>query len=336
MLDRIVAAGAPGAVGLVWDGRTTERAASGVADLRTGRPMRTADRYRVGSVTKTFVAAVVLQLVGEGVLRLSDPIERWLPGLVPGGAGITVRNLLNHTSGLYNYTDDPRVFAPYLDRGDRDFVWQPRQLVGVATAHPPVFAPGTGWSYSNTGYILLGLIVKASTGIDISRQLERRVFQPLRLRDTSFPVTDPRVPQPNAHGYANFHPGAALTDITVLSPSWAGAAGAIVSTVEDVARFYRALLGGHLLRPDLLAAMKTTVDAGSGFRYGLGLVNGDAPCATVWGHNGDFVGYFDFAITNDRVDRQVVLMMNLDDEVNVPPAVDEAFTTALLGSFCPA
>jgi D-alanyl-D-alanine carboxypeptidase len=336
LLDQIVVAGAPGAIGLVWDGTTTERAASGVADLRTGRPMRTADHFRVGSITKTFVATVVLQLVGEHVLRLSDPVERWLPGLVPDGAHITVENLLNHTSGLYNYTDDPRILAPYLDRGDRDFVWRPRQLVRVATSHAPLFAPGTGWSYSNTGYILLGLIVQASTGVDIKRQLERRIFRPLRLHDTSFPVTDPRVPQPNAHGYANAHPGAALTDTTVFSPSWAWAAGAIVSTVDDLARFYRALLGDRLLRPDLLAAMKTTVDAGAGFRYGLGLVQADAPCATIWGHNGDFIGYFDFAITSDAVDRQVVLMMNLDDEVNVPPAVDESFTTALLGSFCPS
>jgi D-alanyl-D-alanine carboxypeptidase len=108
LLDQIVVAGAPGAIGLVWDGTTTERAASGVADLRTGRPMRTADRFRVGSITKTFVATVVLQLVGEHVLRLSDPVERWLPGLVPNGAHITVENLLSHTSGLYNYTDDRR------------------------------------------------------------------------------------------------------------------------------------------------------------------------------------------------------------------------------------
>ena len=109
-----------------------------------------------------------------------------------------------------------------------------------------------------------------------------------------------------------------------------------MSTVDDVPRFYRALLGGRLLPADLLAAMKTTVDAGAGFRCGLDLIRGDAPCATIWGHNGDFIGYFDFAITSDAVDRQVILMMNLDDEVNVPPAVDQAFTTALLGSLCPS
>jgi D-alanyl-D-alanine carboxypeptidase len=335
LLNQIVAGGAPGAIGLVWDGNTTERAASGLADLRTHRAMRVGDRFRVGSITKSFVATVVLQLVAEGRLRLDDPVDRWLPGLVPNGHHITIRQLLNHTSGLFNYTDDPRVLAPYL-QGDRDFVWQPRQLVAIATAHPPLFAPGTSWSYSNTGYILLGLIVQAATGTDLGRQLHRRIFGPLGLRHTSFPTTSPHIKGRHAHGYANFTPGAPLTDVTELSASWAWAAGSIVSTVDDVGRFYRARLGGRLLRPDLLPDMKTTVATGvPGARYGLGIFSADAPCGTGWGHNGDFLGYFDFTLTSESTDRQVVLMMNIDDEVNVPPAADEAFITALLTSFCP-
>jgi D-alanyl-D-alanine carboxypeptidase len=336
LLDAIVSGGAPGAIGLVRNGITTVRAASGVADLRTHRPMRVDDRFRVGSVTKTFVATVVLQLVGEGRLRLNDPVERWLPRLVPDGRDITVRELLNHTSGLYNYTDDPRVLAPYLDRNDPDFVWRPRQLVAIAVSHPPLFAPGSSWSYSNTNYILLGLIVQAATRTDLGRQLYRRIFEPLRLRHTSFPVTTPHIAGRHAHGYANLHPGKPLTDTTEISASFAWAAGSIVSTVDDVGRFYRALLGGRLLRPDLLRAMKTSVPAGdSGFRYGLGIIAGDAPCATIFGHNGDYVGYFDFAISTESTDRQVVLMMNIDDEANVPPGADQAFTTALLTSICP-
>ena len=335
LLDQIVAGGAPGAIGLVWDGNTTERAASGLADLRTHRAMRVGDRFRVGSITKTFVATVALQLVGAGRLRLEDPVDRWLPGLVPNGQHITIRELLNHTSGVFNYTDDPRVLAPYL-QGDRDFVWQPRQLVAIATAHPPLFAPGTSWSYSNTGYILLGLIVEAATGTDLGRQLHRRIFGPLGLRDTSFPTTSPHINGRQAHGYANLTPGAPLTDTTELSASWAWAAGSIVSTVDDVARFYRALLGGLLLRPDLLRDMKTTVATGvPGTGYGLGIFSADTPCATGWGHNGDFIGYYDFALTSESTDRQVVLMMNIDDESNVPPAADQAFVTALLTSFCP-
>jgi D-alanyl-D-alanine carboxypeptidase len=336
LLDQIVAGGAPGAIGLVRQGDVTVRAASGTADLRTHRAMSVGDRFRVGSLTKSFVATVVLQLAGEKRLGLDDPIERWLPGLVPDGRHITVRQLLNHTSGLFNYTDDARVLAPYLQQHNPHFVWRPRQLVAIATSHPPLFPPGTAWAYSNTGYILLGLLVERVTGTDLGTQLRRRIFDPIRLRDTSFPVTSARIRGHHAHGYANFTPGAPLTDTTELGTSWAWAAGSIVSTVDDIARFYRALLTGRLLRPDLLAAMKTTVTAGNaGFRYGLGLIYGDAPCSAVWGHNGDYVGYFDFAITSETADRQVVLMMNLDDEVNTPPAADEAFTTALFTSYCP-
>jgi hypothetical protein len=112
--------------------------------------MRVGDRFRVGSITKSFVAAVVLQLAGEGRLGLDDPVERWLPGLVPDGRHITVRQLLNHTSGLFNCTDDPRVLAPYLQQHNPNFVWRPRQLVAIATSHPALFPPGTAWSYSNT------------------------------------------------------------------------------------------------------------------------------------------------------------------------------------------
>src|SRR4051794_30865069 len=230
LLDQIVAGGAPGAIGLVRQGDTTVRAASGTADLGTHRAMSVGDRFRVGSITKSFVATVVLQLVGEGRLSLDDSVARWLPGLVPNGRHITVRQLLNHTSGLFSYTDDPRVLAPYLQQHNSHFVWRPRQLVAIATSHPPLFPPGTAWAYSNTNYVLLGLIVERATGTDLGRQLRQRIFDPLRLRDTSFPVITGRIPGRHAHGYANVTPGAPLTDTTELGTSWAWAAGSIVST----------------------------------------------------------------------------------------------------------
>jgi D-alanyl-D-alanine carboxypeptidase len=341
MLDKIVAAGAPGVIGLVRDGGTTVRAASGVASLGSGRPIRPGDRYRIGSLTKTFVSTVVLQLVGEGTLRLSDPVERWLPRLVPNGRNITIRQLLNHTSGLFNYTEDPRIMARYFPHGDRDFVWTPRELVAVATSHPPVFTPGTSWAYSNTNYILAGLIVRAATGTPIQVQLAQRIFAPLHLRHTSYPVTEAWLPDPHSHGYAYLDgPATVPTDTTRLSASWAGAAGAIVSTVDDVARFYAALLGGHLLAPAQLASMKTMVDAvPPPARYGLGLFALPAGCATAWGHSGDFTGYNTIAIATEHASRQVVLMMNLDNSGDpgtwTPPGVDDAFTGALLAGFCP-
>src|SRR5256885_14289786 len=181
----VVAAGAPGAIVLARDGSRTLRLAAGVSDRAHGTPMRVSDRFRVGSVTKTFVAAVVLQLVGEGKLSLDDTVEKWVPGLVPGGDAITVRELLNHTSGIFDYLNDgdSTVLRPYL-KGDLGHVWTPRALVGVASKHPPHFPPGSGWSYSNTGYIVLGLIAEAATGDSLGAELKRRPFEPLRPSPT--------------------------------------------------------------------------------------------------------------------------------------------------------
>jgi D-alanyl-D-alanine carboxypeptidase len=142
LLDELVATGQPGAIGLARHGHQTWRGASGLAILDPARRMRPGLRYKIGSVTKTFTATVVLQLAGERRLRLGDSVERWLPGLVPNGDNITIRQLLQHTSGLFDYLQDPRVAEPYL-QGDLDFVWQPRQLVAIATEHPPLCAPGT-------------------------------------------------------------------------------------------------------------------------------------------------------------------------------------------------
>ena len=152
LLDELVATGQPGAIGLARADEETWRGASGLAILDPARPMRPGLRYKIGSVTKTFMATVVLQLVGERRLRLGDSVERWLPGLVPNGDHITVRQLLQHTSGLFDYVQDPRLAEPYF-QGDLDFVWRPRELITLATEHPPLFAPGTSWSYSNTGYV---------------------------------------------------------------------------------------------------------------------------------------------------------------------------------------
>jgi len=318
-LDRLVAAGAPGAVVLVRDGNRTVRLARGFADRARKTPMRVTDRFRVGSVTKTFVATVVLQLAGEGRLSLGDTVERWLPGLVPNGQAITVRQLLNHTSGLFDYTEDPAVLKPYL-HGHLTVARAPRTLVARAVVHPPVFAPGARWSYSNTGYILLGLIVEAAAGDSLASELQQRIFAPLGLRGTTFD-SSPRISGRHAHGYLAIGKGPAR-DVSVFSPSFAWAAGAIVSTADDVARFYRALLHGQLLRPDLLAAMKMTVAQGPpGESYGLGLWKtssmGLSPtntvaCGSVWGHDGDFPGYLTDAFSSEDGTHQMVVLVNTD------------------------
>jgi CubicO group peptidase (beta-lactamase class C family) len=182
----LVAAGAPGAVVFVRTPSGVRSATSGFASLQPRIRMQAGDRYRIASVTKPFVATVVLQLVSEGRLSLEDSVERRLPGLVPNGAAITVRELLNHTSGLFNYTDDEVwLNAILLDPGRH---WSPRELVRVAVSHPPYFAPGTNWAYSNTNYVLLGLIIEAVTGRKLDQELSERLFGPLALRSTSFPT----------------------------------------------------------------------------------------------------------------------------------------------------
>jgi D-alanyl-D-alanine carboxypeptidase len=308
-VDRVVAAGAPGVIALVRDGHRTVRAAGGFADLRPRRPLRPGDRYRVGSNTKTFVATVVLQLAGEGRLALEDTVERWLPGLVSGGGAITVRQLLNHTSGLPDYApeDDDSFIRQVL--ADRRRTWMPQELVGIALARPPLFAPGAAWAYSNTGYILLGLIVEAASGRPLAAELRRRIFAPLHLRGTTF-ATGRRIVGRHGHGYSRF--GARrLYDITAVDQSWAGAAGAIVSRARDLARFHRALLGGRLLRRDLLAQMRDTVPVG-GQGYGLGLIRSRLPCGTFWGHGGETLGYLSYAETRTHPPRQAMIAVTAD------------------------
>jgi D-alanyl-D-alanine carboxypeptidase len=313
----LVAAGAPGVVVLVRDRERTVRLADGFSNLARRTPMRVSDRFRIGSLTKTFVATVVLQLVGERKLSLTDTVEHWLPGLVPTGDKITLRELLNHTSGLAEY-DDAALAAKIASSPTK--AWTPRQLISLATAKKPDFAPATRWSYSNTGYVLAGLIVEKATGHSLRTELQHRIFGPLGLHATSYDSL-PRIAGHHAHGYALVGKPPAK-DVSVLTPTWAGAAGAIVSTADDVARFERALLQGRLLRPSLLRAMQRTVPMGFPHNeYGLGLWKTGTlaitptfrlPCGVVWGHNGDFPGYLTNAFSSKDGDHQLVVLVSTD------------------------
>ena len=334
-LDELVAAGAPGAVAIVREGDRTTRLTSGYGNRKLRTPVRVDDRFRIGSVTKTFVATVVLQLAGEQKLALDDTVEHWLPGLVPNGKRITVRRLLNMTSGLFDYLDDgdPTVLKPYLE-GNLTYTWTPRRLVEVAVAHEPRFAPGGGWSYCNTCYIVLGLIVEKTTGHALGTELRRRIFEPLRLHHTTFD-TGPRIAGRHAHGYEL--EGKRLVDVSVLSPSFGWAAGAIVSTADDVARFHRALLTGRLLSPDELRAMETTVQTaalGPGTGYGLGIARLPLPCGSAWGHQGGTPGYRAWALNSKDGSRQIVVLVNRDSSLSTKAdrAADRVLATAYCGS----
>jgi len=300
-------AGATGMMARVDDGRDVTRIGVGVARLDPRRPIRLGDQVRVGSITKSMVSTVALQLVGEGRLRLGDTVERWLPGLVPGGEKITIRMLLNHTSGIYNYTEDPGFIPAIL--ADPYRYWSPRELVAVATSHEPLFAPGTSWSYSNTGYILVGLVLEKVTGTPIQTLLDRRVIKPLHLHDTFF-ATSGRFRGSYAHGYLPPSlTGDGYLDVSGWPPSWAWAAGAVVSTAADLAHFYQALMSGRLLRPWLLEQMTTTVAVAEGFRYGLGIYAMSTACGEVWGHDGGIPGYVSFAYTDRRGSRSSVVLL---------------------------
>jgi D-alanyl-D-alanine carboxypeptidase len=329
LLNQVVAAGAPGVAARVGDEHGVTQAASGVADLRSGRPMQPGLHFRVASVTKPFVATVVLQLAAEGRLSLQDTVARWLPGILPYGDQVTVRQLLNHTSGVPDY--EPAVIGTlYGSRQGRFRAWTPRELVALVADQPPDFPPGTATSYSNTGYVLAGMIVEAATGHTLGQELARRILRPLGLRDTFFPVNAPGIPGPYSRGYSLplGQQQGPLLDFTVLNPSLAWAAGALVSDLGDLDRFFRALLGGRLLPPRLLAAMTTPVPTGQpGLGRGLGLMVIDTPAGRLLGHDGAIPGFFNFVLSTEDGRRQVGMMMN---EYFATPAVDDAFEQAFI------
>ncbi|HKV69411.1 MAG TPA: serine hydrolase domain-containing protein, partial [Gaiellales bacterium] len=305
-MHALVAAGVPGAVLVVRDGDRQLRLAAGTSDLAAGTPMRAENRFKIGSITKTFVAAVVLDLVRDGRLHLGDTVAHWLPGLVPNGAHITVKQLLRHQSGLFDYFEDPRATEPYL-AGDLGYVWTPRALIELATSHPPNFPPGTSFSYSNTNYLVLGLIVERATGHSLREELRRRIFKPLHLSSTRFPTSQrfgPRL----AHGYL-WSPQS-RQDVTAVSQSLGWAAGGVVSSAGDVARFFRALLGGDILPQRLLHEMRQTVPLGPGVGYGLGVIRVASPCGPLWGHDGSFAGYLSDTLSSAGGRHQMVLLFN--------------------------
>ncbi|WP_416962461.1 serine hydrolase domain-containing protein [Streptomyces sp. Agncl-13] len=314
-------------------------ATTGVSDTATGRAARAIDKFRIASSTKAFVATVMLQLVGEGRVSLDDSVEHWLPGVVDGngndGNAITVRQLLNHTSGLFNYTADfPAIASVDGFEADRYTTWTPQQLVGIAMRHAPDFAPGTQWEYSNTNYIVAGMIIQKATGHTWQQEVTRRVIRPLGLRDTSAPDTSARIPGQHLHGYSDFGGSGPTIDVTELNPTAAGSAGAMISTTNDLTRFFSALLGGRLLRPAQLAEMKTTVRAASldpvwpGARYGLGLMEIPLTCGGVYySHAGDLMGY----TTRDGVSadgRRTVVLEATGD--GAPDLSTEAAQNALI------
>ncbi|MFJ8826730.1 serine hydrolase domain-containing protein [Streptomyces sp. NPDC102467] len=335
----------PGAFLLARHGSRDRVGAAGVADRSTGTPMTPDLRLRAGSLTKTFTATVVLQLVAEHRLRLDDTVQNLLPDQVRtdnalSGAPITVRQLLHHTSGLYDYIDG---LLPHFHKLDQ--YWPRDQLIGIGLARPRYFpAPGTRFRYSNTNYLLLDLIVERATDRDLRTNLERRIFSPLGLRNTSYPLARTTIGGAHVHGYADVSlllpnaPDPTRFDVSTFSPSEAGASGALVTTAADTARFYRALLQGQLLPPDLLRRMltdtvPTTGSAPPAVAYGLGIYVYATECGRAYGHGGSALGYLTYAL-NDRSGRtQLVAHTNWNPFTD---AVDKDFWNAFQQGYCTA
>ncbi|GJF32835.1 serine hydrolase [Kitasatospora sp. NE20-6] len=285
-VDRTKAAtGAPGVTVGVWaPGRGSFTYTPGVADLSTGRPLQAADRVRIASITKTYTATAVLRLVDRHLIGLDDPLSRYLDW--PDGDRITVRQLLNMTAGVYSYTEDPAFLARYHAHPFGPF--SPGDALAVARAHPPYFAPGAGFHYSDTNYVLLGIVLERATGRPVGDVIRREVVQPLGLRSTEYP-SDPSIRRPFAHGYDTGGPGGALRDVTRANPGYAGAAGAMISDLGDLRTWARALSEGTLLSPRTHAAQLETVPVADGGQvsYGLGILD----FAGFLGHNGAILGY---------------------------------------------
>ncbi|MEU5424422.1 serine hydrolase domain-containing protein [Streptomyces olivoreticuli] len=339
-LDGAIAEGVPGAVVEVRDGGGVWRSGSGVADLADGRRARPGDRFRVGSVTKSFVATVVLQLVAEGKAGLDDPIGRHLPGLVPDtakGTPVTVRQLLDHTSGLANYIDVLRRENDPV-RTLQHSHHTPRELVDMAIQEPRTFEPGEAgkWAYSNTNYVVLGMLVEKLTGTTLDKAITRRIVRPLHLTGTSVPTSE-RLSGPHLHGYEQFPGESAPTDFADFSPTAFWGPGNIVSTTADLNRFYRALAGGKLLPSHLWREMNTLhdTDRGENRKYGLGLESNSGYCPgekPVWGHTGSVPGYNTFSFTSADGERQITLALSKD--MTKTPQADAAALKVLSTALC--
>ncbi len=350
-LDSVHRAGVPGVFAEVRAGEQVWRGASGVADLETGRPVETGLRQRVGSITKTFVSAAVLLEVESGRIGLDAPIGDYLPRLVPGERGrrITVRMLLNHTSGLAEYL--PYAFpslkelAPGSLDDNRFREFRPAELIDMGVGAPATGEPGsTPGVYSNTNYLLLGELLEHVTGTPVEKHIARSVIEPAGLAHTGFPV-GPRIEEPHSRIYeAMFGSIDPPRDYSVYDMSWVMTGAGLISTVEDLNRFYGKLLGGEIVSPSSLAQMQRTVPViaqdGRLLDYGLGLYKTEIPGhGTFWGHDGTVWGALTMAWTRPGGGRQFSAAMNLarwakPDAEGTPHPIDDALAALKLQALC--
>ncbi|TDD03285.1 class A beta-lactamase-related serine hydrolase [Nonomuraea deserti] len=328
-MENVHRAGMPGVFAEVRDGDQVWRGAAGVADVATGRPVTAGMRHRVGSITKTFTAAAVLQLVETGQIGLDTSIGHYLPRLVPGDRGdaITVRMLINHTSGLAEYLPHAypslKAFPSLADTGPESMDdhrltrFDPTDLIGMGVAAPAVGAPGgTPGLYSNTNYLLLGQLLEHVTGTPAEKLITRNVIDRAGLPDTRFP-DGPQVQGPHSRIYeAWFGMIDPPRDYSLYDMSWVGPSASLISTMADLNRFFGMLLAGEIVAPSSLAQMRHTVPVisqeGKVIDYGLGLHPMEVPGGgTFWGHGGTVWGGGTLSMTRADGRRQMSVAINL-------------------------
>ncbi|MGW7440020.1 serine hydrolase domain-containing protein [Streptomyces sp. NPDC054849] len=360
-VDGVHRAGVPGVYAEVRDTGRTWRGASGVADVTTGRPVTPDMRHRVGSVTKTFTAVAVMQQVERGRIRLDAPVGGYLPHLVPGERGrkVTVRMLLNNTSGIADYL--PYAFpslqgfpslpdmSPESLDDNRFRQFRPAELIEMGLAAPPAGEPGASPGvYSNTNYLLLGQLLEQVTGSTAEQYITRNVIERAGLRHTAFPA-GPRIMGPHPRMYEAFY---GLIDpprdYSVYNMSWVGPSAALVSTMEDLNRFFAKLLDGELVDRSSLAQMQRTLPVraldGTTVDYGLGLHKVVIPgCGTFWGHDGSAWGAGTLSLTRADGRRQMSFGVTLQrwnkpDSSGKPQShpIDDALATLRRQALCGA
>ncbi|MGW2490852.1 serine hydrolase [Streptomyces sp. NPDC001606] len=317
-------------------------ATAGVAMAGGNRPVPRNGYFRMASTGKALMATVILQLADDGKLSLDDTVDHWLPGVIDGngndGRKITVRQLLQNTSGLHD--DLPGFDTPQQYYRHRYDTYTPEQIVARAMKHHPDFRPGTGWSYSNTGYVVLGMIVEKAAGHPWQQEVGGRILKPLGMDHTYLPGTASTLRRPHSDGYQVFASGE-RTDVTEqIVPDLGG----YVSTTADVNRFFRGLLGGRLLSRARMAEMQDTVPVPKQFevfwpggRYGLGLVNRPLSCGgSYWSHEGGEAGYITLNGATDDGSRTVTVSMStsfndLSDTIRQQKAASALVDHALCG-----
>lgn len=310
-LDKAIAkvrrqAGIPGVVAGLWmPGKGSYVRATGVADTTTDEPMDTDVFVRIGSETKTFTATALLELVDDGRVGLDDPISAYVHG-VPNGSRITLRHLAEMRSGLFPYTEDADFQHDLLSDPKRSFT--PEQVLAYGFQHKNTFAPGTRFQYSNTNFVLLGLVVEKVSGHPLADFIDRRVLRPAHLFHTLLPETF-EFPRPHPRGYTNQTLTGAVADSTNWNPSWAWAAGAMISDLDDLRRWAKVAATGTLLRPETQEQRLRMLPTGHpGLSYGLGIFDSGG-----WiGHNGSIPGYETVTVYLPAKKATLVLMINTD------------------------